>query len=261
VRRWYRWYRWYRLYRLYRWYRWYHSKTEPKEDPLMRSNSHWSCWSWPPRLRLPQTGVRLLAIVATLGALALAVGACSLTAGSTSGSGGFTSNTGSVTTGKGQTTPVKILRGGGGTAMVLVPVTIDDQGPYDFALDTGAGITLIDTQLANELKLPVAGESAQVAGVGGTQDITPVHVDTWSAGKIALPTANIGKTGLASFKQDSGVRGLLGSDILSSFGKITINYDTGELSAWDVVGSQTDGASISALRIAAATEARRPRAA
>ncbi len=222
----------------------------------MRSNSH---WSWPLRLRLPRAGGRLLAIVAALGALALVVGACSLTAGSTTGNNGFSSNTGSVTTGKGQTTPVKILRGGGGTAMILVPVTIDGKGPYDFALDTGAGITLIDTQLADNLQLPVTGDSAQVAGVGGTQDVTPVHVDAWSAGTITLPAANIGRTGLASFKQGSGVRGLLGSDILSSFGKITINYDTGQLSTWNA--SQSQFASVSDPLLAMGMEARRPRAA
>lgn len=214
----------------------------------MRSNSH---WSWPLRRRFPRAGGRLLAIIAALGALAVVVGACSLTAGSTTGNNnGFSSNTGSVTTGKGQTTQVKILRGGGGTAMILVPVTIDGQGPYDFALDTGAGITLIDTQLADNLQLPVTGDSAQVAGVGGTQDVTPVHVDAWSAGAIALPSANIGRTGLTSFKQGSGVRGLLGSDILSSFGKITINYDTGQLSTWHA--SQPQFAAVEARRAQAA---------
>jgi len=218
-------------------------KTAPKEDPLMRLNSH---WSWPLRLRFPQAGGRLLAIAAALGALAVVVSACSLTAGSTTGNNGFSSNTGSVTTGKGQTTQVKILRGGGGTAMILVPVTIDGQGPYDFALDTGAGITLIDTQLADTLRLPVTGNSAQVAGVGGTQDVTPVHVDAWNAGTISLPSANIGRTGLASFKQGSGVRGLLGSDVLSSFGKITIDYDTGQLSTWHA--SQAQFASVSEAR-------------
>ncbi len=222
----------------------------------MRSNFH---WSWPLRLRLPQARVRLLAIVAAFGVLAVVVGACSLTAGSTSGNNGFSSNTGSVTTGKGQTTTVKILRGGGGTAMILVPVTIDGQGPYDFALDTGAGITLIDTQLADNLQLPVTGNSAQVAGVGGTQDVTPVHVDAWNAGTIALPAANIGRTGLGSFKQGSGVRGLLGSDILSSFGKITINYDTGQLSTWHA--PQTQFAIVRSPLLALGIEARRPQAA
>lgn len=224
----------------------------------MRSNSH---RSWPTWRRFPRAGARLLAMVAALGVLTLVIGACSLTAAPSSGNGGFTSNSGSVTTGSGQTTPVKILRGGGGTAMVLVPVSIDGHGPYDFALDTGAGITLIDTQLADDLQLPVAGESAQVAGVGGTQNITPVHVDAWNAGKIALPSANIGRTGLGSFKQGSGVRGLLGSDILSSFGRITINYDTGELSTWKAPTSQASGASAHDPRLAADSASRRLQAA
>lgn len=186
----------------------------------------------------------MLAMLAALCVLALAVGACSLPAIQASGgdSNGLSSNAGSVTTGTGETTPVKILRGGGGTAMVLVPVTIDGHGPYDFALDTGAGITLIDTQLADNLQLPVSGARAQVAGVGGTQDITPVHIDAWNAGKITLPSADIGKTGLASFKSGSGVRGLLGSDILSRFGRITINYQTGELSVAGAAAAHTHGA-------------------
>ena len=189
----------------------------------MRWNSR---WLRPPQL--PRATTRLLGIVAACCALALTVGACSLTAPSSSG--GTPSNTGSVSTGEGGTTSVQILRGGGGTALVLVPITIDGHGPYNFALDTGAGITLIDTQLADDLQLPVTGGSVPVSGVGGAQDITPVHIDAWSAGKITLPSADIGKTSLSSFRNNADVRGLLGSDILSRFGRVTINYNTAELS-------------------------------
>jgi hypothetical protein len=173
---------------------------------------------------------RLFAIAAALCALSLAIGACSLGVTPSSGSSDVGTSGGSVSTGSGQSTPVKILHGGGGAAMILVPITIDGHGPYNFALDTGAGITLIDTQLADSLHLPVTGDSGQVAGVGGSQDITPVHVDSWNAGKITLPAADVASTNLPSFRQNSDVHGLLGSDILSRFGRITINYDTGELS-------------------------------
>lgn len=229
----------------------------------MRSTFH---WHWPQGLRLSPATTRALAIIAALGVLALTIGACSLTAGSPAGtaSGGLSSNTGSVTTGNGQSTSVKILRGGGGTAMVLVPVTIDGHGPYDFALDTGAGITLIDTELADNLRLPVTGDSAQVSGVGGTQQVTPVHITTWNAGKISLPAADVGKTSLSSFKRESNVRGLLGSDILSRFGRITINYDTAQLSTWIAPASHALATPASAL-LAETTdawkEARRPQAA
>ena len=228
----------------------------------MRSNAL-SRWSRPARLpKMSSRRGRLLAIIAALSALALAIGACSMTSGQASGdgNGGFSSNSGSVTTGSGQTTPVKILRGGGGTALVLVPITIDGKGPYDFALDTGAGITLIDTELADSLQLPVTGDSSQVAGVGGTQDVTPVHIGSWSAGKITLPGATVGKTGLSSFKHNSDVRGLLGSDMLSRFGRITINYDTGELSA-SHPASQADAAPPSEMLREAVKESDRPRAA
>jgi Aspartyl protease len=202
----------------------------------MRLNGDRQESRWP---RLPRAIGRLLAVTAALGALALAIGACSLTSGSPGGGGGFSTDTsGSVTAGTGGTTQVKILHGGGGTAMVLVPLTIGGEGPYDFALDTGAGITLIDTQLANQLDLSVTGDPQQVTGVGGSQQITPVHIDSWSAGDITLPSADVGRTELASFNSSSGVRGLLGSDILSRFGRVTINYDTGELSVAPPPASQ-----------------------
>lgn len=181
---------------------------------------------WPPSRRL-------LSISLALCALAIAIGACSLSPSSPSGHvSNNDTNGGSVSTGSGQTTPVKIIHGGGGSALVLIPIMIDGKGPYNFALDTGAGISLIDTDLANTLGLQESGSSFQVSGVGGSQDITPVHVDSWAAGSIKFPTADIGKTGLPTFKQESDVQGLLGSDILSQFGRVTINYDTGELSAW-----------------------------
>jgi aspartyl protease len=208
---------------------------------------------------------RLFAIAAALVALSLAIGACSLSLTPTSGTGGSGANTsgGSVSTGSGQSTPVKILHGGGGAAMILVPITIDGHGPYNFALDTGAGITLIDTQLADTLQLPVTGDSGNVAGVGGSQAITPVHVDSWSAGKITLPAADVASTNLPSFRQNSDVHGLLGSDILSRFGRITINYDTGELSVSGLAAAKMQATPLAPDFEAALPlrEATRPRAA
>lgn len=206
---------------------------------------------------------RLFAIAAALVALSLAIGACSLSLTPTSGNSGANTTGGSVSTGSGQSTAVKILHGGGGAAMILVPITIDGHGPYNFALDTGAGITLIDTQLADTLHLPVTGDSGNVAGVGGSQAITPVHVDSWSAGKISLPAADVASTNLPSFRQNSDVHGLLGSDILSRFGRITINYDTGELSVSGLAAAKMHAAPLAPGFEAAQAlrEATRPRAA
>jgi hypothetical protein len=126
-------------------------------------------------------------------------------------------------------TDVKIVRGSGDSTLVLVPVTIQGEGPYNFALDTGASVSLVDSSIANQLGLPEVGGSQQVSGVGGDQRVIPIQVKSWSAGSIPLPQATITKTRLAPFQGDSNIQGLLGSDILSQFGTVTLNYHTGVL--------------------------------
>ena len=41
--------------------------------------------------------------------------------------------------------------------MIVVPVTINGAGPFDFLVDTGSTDTIIDRKLAEELHLPSAG--------------------------------------------------------------------------------------------------------
>src|SRR5258707_13097818 len=48
---------------------------------------------------------------------------------------------------------------------IIVPVTINHTGPYEFLVDTGTGSTIVDPSLATELHLKTQG-SAEVFGVG-----------------------------------------------------------------------------------------------
>ena len=41
----------------------------------------------------------------------------------------------------------------GRQVLALVPVTIDGKGPYTFALDTGASQSLVDSQIARDLRV------------------------------------------------------------------------------------------------------------
>ena len=50
-------------------------------------------------------------------------------------------------------------------SLFAVPVMLDNRGPYDFVLDTGAQITTIDPQLAPELRPRLLGDT-HVTGVG-----------------------------------------------------------------------------------------------
>src|SRR5258707_10696866 len=47
-------------------------------------------------------------------------------------------------------------------SMMIVPVSINGSGPYDFMLDTGAAKTIVDQKLAEELHLSKVGERTVV---------------------------------------------------------------------------------------------------
>jgi predicted aspartyl protease len=112
----------------------------------------------------------------------------------------------------------------GKQVLALVPVTIDGKGPYTFALDTGASQSLVDTQVANELGVPKTGNRPKIAGISSVQKLATVRVKQWKVGDIALPATTIVAGNLPFGNAKGGVQGLLGSDMLSRFDVITIDY-------------------------------------
>ena len=56
-----------------------------------------------------------------------------------------------------------------------------------------------------------------------------VRVDFWGVGNVNFPRKNIAAINLAGPNTQRGLQGLLGSDILSNYGEITVNYDRGVL--------------------------------
>ena len=122
-------------------------------------------------------------------------------------------------------------------AMALLPVHIDAQGPFPFAVDTGASRSLISGRLARRLGLPLSGSEHTVYGITGGAKAVEVTIATWTAGSILLPATKI--AALSASAEEPRVRrsgqgvagpvGLLGSDVLSRFGKIAVDYDRGLL--------------------------------
>lgn len=122
------------------------------------------------------------------------------------------------------TVPAQIRHGDDGSALVVVQLEINGKGPYSFALDTGASLSLIDSDLAQQLRLPVAGSPVDVAGVGGKQRVIPVRVSVWALGAVTLPERVITSAALPDLRRSAGIVGLLGSDVLSTFYSVTIDY-------------------------------------
>lgn len=116
-----------------------------------------------------------------------------------------------------------------GLALAFVPVSISGRGPYLFALDTGASTSTVDLEVAREIGLPETGEQRDVTGIIGRESVPIARVEQWSLGNVALPTSEVALIELPSSDRGHGLRGLLGSDVLITFGRIVVDYDREQL--------------------------------
>jgi hypothetical protein len=131
--------------------------------------------------------------------------------------------------------PLEILEGPEDSTLAFVVVHIGDAGPYSFALDTGASNSVIDRSIADDLDLEVVGEAQGVTGVVGSTEAVRVQVTDWRAGEVDLgarPIIALDLEGAGSH----GLDGLIGSDVLSEFGAITVDYSTGVLTLRPTTG-------------------------
>jgi predicted aspartyl protease len=106
-------------------------------------------------------------------------------------------------------------------SMIIVPVSINGSGPYDFLLDTGCAKTMVDQKLADELGLPRLSEKT-VTGVLASVRMTVVHANSLSVGG-----ATVGGGDMLSAENPATVtckvRGVLGEDFLKNF-DVLIDY-------------------------------------
>jgi Aspartyl protease len=119
--------------------------------------------------------------------------------------------------------PLTVVRPGGGPVL-LAPVCVDGRGPYPFVLDTGAGASLVTPQLVRALHLHGAGSTPQAVGIGCTAARRRVYVDSWAVGEVPLSGQPVLTAAIPGFGFSQQPAGLLGSDVLSRFGAIRIDY-------------------------------------
>lgn len=100
---------------------------------------------------------------------------------------------------------------------MVVGVSINHTGPYDFLVDTGTQMTVVDQALATDLHLATSG-SANVAGVSVQGSARYARIDSLEVGDHAainqgVVVYNMQKVQSAGF----ALRGLLGEDFLSRY--------------------------------------------
>jgi Aspartyl protease len=100
--------------------------------------------------------------------------------------------------------------------LIVLPVSINHSGPYDFLLDSGTQITMIDPSLAAALRLDTHG-MAVVAGVGSGQSAAYAQLDLVEAGSHAFAKQKVLVYNLQNFPADPHLQGILGEDFLEHF--------------------------------------------
>jgi hypothetical protein len=101
--------------------------------------------------------------------------------------------------------------------LIVLAVSINHTGPYDFLLDSGTQITMIDPSLAASLHLGANGV-AVVAGFGSGSSASYAQLDLVEAGSHAVANQKVLIYDLQGFRSgDPHLQGILGEDFLEQF--------------------------------------------
>jgi predicted aspartyl protease len=126
-------------------------------------------------------------------------------------------------------TKVKFCLTGGAQPLILVPVQVNDYGPFDFILDTGAGTSLLSPELATQLEVEIIGtKEGQTAG--GKVSVPLAKVDSVAVGEAKLDDVDVAVVDLSHLGKTVGANldGDLGYNFLKHF-RVTLDYRVGEI--------------------------------
>jgi predicted aspartyl protease len=115
---------------------------------------------------------------------------------------------------------------GPGDAALVVPVYLNGEGPFDFVLDTGATVTCVSQQTAEQLELPRQRGAVGVGvGIGGAGRVSFVRLDSLRLGAaraLDMSACLLDLEHMAAF--GATIDGLLGLNFLRSF-RMTLDFE------------------------------------
>jgi hypothetical protein len=104
-----------------------------------------------------------------------------------------------------------------GSSQIAIPVIVNQQGPYEFMVDTGSQITVLEPSLAAELQLQPVGTAEVISGLHSALG-TLVSPDLIEAGPYAVHPAWAVVQSLRQFQTlYPALRGILGEDFFMGF--------------------------------------------
>jgi predicted aspartyl protease len=119
---------------------------------------------------------------------------------------------------------VKFRLAGGLQPLILLPVQVNDRGPFEFILDTGASTSLLSSELAKELNVEIVG-SKEGRGAGGKVAVSLAKVDSLAVGEMRLENVDVAIVDLVSIGRAVGAKidGDIGYNFLKHF-RVTVDY-------------------------------------
>ena len=123
----------------------------------------------------------------------------------------------------GLTVDLRVVSGPGGV-FAFAKVFIRGEGPFAFTVDTGASRSVLDWDVVKRVGVKTIGEPVEITGITCRGEAGVVRVQGWRAGGVRLPSATIQTVDMPEPPDGTEIDGLLGSDVLSQFGTITVDY-------------------------------------
>jgi hypothetical protein len=116
--------------------------------------------------------------------------------------------------------PIRVVGQG---AVIVANVCIGGEGPFPFLVDTGGSTTLVDASLVAGLHLALVDGPRTVTSFTCKRQISFAAVSRWSVGNTMLLPQTV-LVGTVRSPVLPNLDGVLGSDTLSSFGAVRIDY-------------------------------------
>jgi hypothetical protein len=102
-------------------------------------------------------------------------------------------------------------------ALIVIPVKINQSGPFDFMVDTGSQLTVVDPALASQLGMKLQGTVGLVATVNYLQASVAV-LDSLEVASHVVERPTVAVQDLRQIRAaDPRIRGVLGEDFLTHF--------------------------------------------
>jgi len=115
--------------------------------------------------------------------------------------------------------PIRVV----GRAAIVANVCIGGEGPFPFLVDTGGATTLVDSSLAAQLHLDLVDGPRTVSSFTCKRQISFAAVSQWTVGNTTLLPQTV-EVGTVRSPALPNLDGVVGSDTLSSFGAVRIDY-------------------------------------